>query len=79
MYLFLNYSSNRLTITGNYLITHKAQIAKQLVIMRLAIGQSLLLVVAVSQKRLLALGANKMLQCLNIIKITVRVVTFYSI
>jgi hypothetical protein len=49
------------TITSDDLITHKAQVSKQLVVMCLTVSQALLLVVAVTQEWLLTLGAHKML------------------
>lgn len=51
-----------LTITGDDLVAHEAQISKQLMVMGLAVSQTTLLVVAMSEERLLALGADKMLQ-----------------
>jgi hypothetical protein len=50
------------TITSNDLVTHKAQVSKQLMVMCLTISQALLLIVTVSQERLLTLGAHKMLR-----------------
>lgn len=48
-------------IAGNDLIAHKAEIAKQLVIVSLAVGQTTLFVVPMAEEGLLALGADKML------------------
>lgn len=54
-----------LTVTGDDLVAHEAQISKQLMVMGLAVSQTTLLVVAMSEERLLALGADKMLQSRN--------------
>jgi hypothetical protein len=43
------------------LVAHVAEVAKQLVVVRLAVGQALALVVTVTEERLLALGAHKVL------------------
>ena len=51
-----------LTVTRNHLVTDKAQIAKELMIMRFAIGQSFFLVVTMTQERFLAFGTDKMLE-----------------
>jgi hypothetical protein len=53
------------TITSNDLITHEAQVSEQLVVMCLAVSQALLLIVAVTQERLLTLGTHKMLHIHN--------------
>jgi len=45
----------------NDLVAHKTQVAEQLVVMSLTIGKAFLLVMAMSQKRLLTLGADKVL------------------
>jgi hypothetical protein len=44
------------------LVANKAEVAKQLVIMSLAVGKPLFLVVTMSQEGLLALGADKVLK-----------------
>jgi hypothetical protein len=43
------------------LIADEAQIAEELVVVSLAVRQTLLLVVAMAEERLLALGAHEML------------------
>lgn len=50
-----------LTVTADDLIANKAQIAEELMIMRLAIGQATFLVVAMTQKGFLAFGTDEML------------------
>ena len=54
------------TIASDNLVTDEAQIAKQLVIVSLAIGQSFLFVMAVTQERLLAFGTHKVLKQITI-------------
>lgn len=49
------------TIASNDLIANETQISKELMIMRLAIGQASLLVVPMTQEGLLTLGAHEML------------------
>lgn len=49
------------TIASNDLIANETQISKELMIMRLAIGQAPLLVVPMTQEGLLTLGAHEML------------------
>lgn len=51
----------RKDISRDDLIAHKAQIAEQLVVMRLAIRQALLFVMPMSKERLLALCTHKVL------------------
>lgn len=48
-------------IASDHLITNEAQISEQLMIMRLAVRQSLLLVVTMAQEGLFTLGANEVL------------------
>lgn len=52
----------KLTITTNNLIAYKAQISKQLMIMRFAIGETTLLVMSMTQKRFLTFRANEVLK-----------------
>ena len=54
-YLFI------LTISSNHLVADKADVAKQLVVVVLAVGQALLLVMARAKEGLLTLGAHKVL------------------
>lgn len=55
------YECNDLTVSTNDLIAHEAKISEQLMIVSLAISQSSLFVVTMTQERLLALGAHEML------------------
>jgi hypothetical protein len=48
-------------IAGDHLIADEAQIAEELVVVSLAVRQTLLLVVAMAEERLLAFGAHEML------------------
>lgn len=52
---------SRKDITLNHLIADKAQVPEQLVVVGFTVGQSLLLVVTMAQKRLLTLGTHKVL------------------
>lgn len=51
----------RLTISANNLITNETQVSEQLVVMRLAIGQASLFIMAMTQEGFLALGTHKVL------------------
>lgn len=48
-------------IPCNHLIADKAQVSKQLMVMRLAVGQPAFLIMPVAQEGFLALGAHKVL------------------
>lgn len=48
-------------VARNHLVAHKAQVAEQLMVVRLTIGQPAFLVVTMAQERFLALGAHEML------------------
>lgn len=48
-------------VTGDDLIADEAQVSKQLMIVRLAVGHATLLVVPVTKERLLTLGTHEML------------------
>ena len=45
----------------DHLVTHIAQVAKQLMVVSLAVGQTLPLIMSVAQERFLTLGTHKML------------------
>lgn len=45
-------------VPGDHQVAHVAEVAEQLVVVRLAVGQALLLVVPMAEERLLALGAD---------------------
>ena len=55
-------SSPVLTVAVNNAVADKADVAKQLVVVNLAVGETFLLVVPRAQERLLALGAHEVLQ-----------------
>lgn len=51
----------QITITADDLIADEAQVAEQLMVVRFAVGEAAFLVVPMAQERLLALGANEVL------------------
>lgn len=55
-------SSEPLTVTSDDLIADEAQISKQLMIVRLAVGHATLLVVTMAKEGFLTLGTHKVLQ-----------------
>ena len=50
------------TVASDNLVANEAQVSEQLVVVSLAIGQSFLFVMAVTQERLLAFGTHKVLK-----------------